>query len=131
MPVRRSSTAASTPRPRRLVAEQGVDRLELTEEGLVIGAMATVNQVARHEGIARLYPGIVDAATSLAAEQVRNQATVGGNIAHADPASELAAVSVAIILRTGSLSRGRSRCGSRGDPPPGNAPATDPHQPAA
>jgi aerobic carbon-monoxide dehydrogenase medium subunit len=69
-----------------------LDRIELGDRGLTISAMVTVNQVARHEEIAHLYPGIADAARSLAAEQVRNQATVVGNLCSAVPSADMAPV---------------------------------------
>ncbi|MFH1178083.1 MAG: xanthine dehydrogenase family protein subunit M [Acidobacteriota bacterium] len=88
---------------RRLIALQriaGLGEIGFSEaEGLRIGAIATVNQVARHEAIGRHYPGIVDAASSLAAEQVRNLATVGGNLCSAVPSADLAPVLLALGAR--------------------------------
>jgi carbon-monoxide dehydrogenase medium subunit len=86
-------------KPRRLISLGRIDglaRVECSPElGLRIGAMATVNQVARHETVRRLYPGIVDAALSLAADQVRNLATVAGNLCSAVPSADLAPVLLA------------------------------------
>ena len=62
---------------------------------LRIGATATVNMVAHHEGIAERFPGINDAAMSLAAEQVRNQATVAGNLCMAVPSADMAPILLA------------------------------------
>jgi carbon-monoxide dehydrogenase medium subunit len=81
---------------RRLVSLGRIEELksiELVADGcLSIGAMATVNMVARHEGIRERFPGIIDAAMSLAAEQVRNQATVGGNLCMAVPSADMAPI---------------------------------------
>lgn len=72
-------------------------RINLTDSGeLSIGAMVTVNMVARHEGIRQRFPGINDAAMSLAAEQVRNQATVVGNLCMAVPSADMAPVLLAL-----------------------------------
>src|SRR5208337_2955010 len=76
---------------------------------LVIGAMATVNQVARHEAVRAHYPGIVDAALSLAAEQVRNLATLGGNLCSAVPSADMAP----ILLAHGARMRAVSAAGER------------------
>ena len=69
---------------RRLVSLGRIGELReigLAADGaLKIGATATINNVARHDGIKERFPGINDAAMSLAAEQVRNQATVAGNL---------------------------------------------------
>ncbi len=57
--------------------------------------MATINSVARHKGVAERFPGINDAAMSLAAEQVRNQATVAGNLCMAVPSADMAPILLA------------------------------------
>ena len=80
---------------RRLVSLGKIEALrtiEVGDGGLTIGAMATVNQVAHHPGIRERYPGIVDAAMSLAADQVRNQATVAGNLCMAVPSADTAPI---------------------------------------
>lgn len=65
------------------------------EAGLAIGAMVTVNGVARSEEVQRRYPGIVEAALCLAADQVRNQATVAGNLCMAVPSADMAPILLA------------------------------------
>ena len=84
---------------RRLVSLGHIEELKSIEisgdGGLSIGAMATVNMVARHEGVKEQFPGINDAAMSLAAEQVRNQATVAGNLCMAVPSADMAPILVA------------------------------------
>jgi carbon-monoxide dehydrogenase medium subunit len=81
---------------RRLVSLGRIEELksiELVADGcLSIGAMATVNMVARHVGVRERFPGINDAAMSLAAEQVRNQATVAGNLCMAVPSADMAPI---------------------------------------
>jgi len=67
--------------------------IDLDSEGrLRIGATVTVNMIARHQEIAKRFPGINDAAMSLAAEQVRNQATVAGNLCMAVPSADMAPI---------------------------------------
>jgi CO/xanthine dehydrogenase FAD-binding subunit len=84
---------------RRLVSLRRIERLhriQIADTGeLLIGAMATVNQVARDPLIARRFPGIVDAARSLAADQVRNLATVCGNLCMAVPSADMAPILLA------------------------------------
>jgi carbon-monoxide dehydrogenase medium subunit len=85
--------------PLRLVSLRRINELHdigySDETGLLIGAMATINQVARNELIIERYPGIVDAARCVAAEQVRNQATVVGNLCHAVPSADTAPILLA------------------------------------
>lgn len=101
---------AGQARYKRLVSLRRIEplrRIEFSERnGLVIGAMATVNQVARHELVRGRYPGVVDAAMGLAADQVRNLATVGGNLCSAVPSADMAPIMLAhgAKLRTVSSS---------------------------
>jgi len=100
-------------RYKRLVSLRRIEplrRIEFSERnGLVIGATATVNQVARHESVRGRYPGVVDAAMSLAADQVRNLATVGGNLCSAVPSADMAP----ILLAHGAKLRVASSDGER------------------
>ena len=64
------------------------DRLE-------VGALTTHAQVAASAEVAASCRFLAEAAAQIADPQVRNKGTVGGNIAHADPASDLPAVLVA------------------------------------
>ena len=80
--------------PEHIIDIKGIpetNRLEYKEnEGLFIGASVTVNQVAESELIALKYPALVEAANSLASYQLRNRATVVGNICNASPGADLA-----------------------------------------
>ncbi len=54
--------------------------IEVTETGARIGALARNSDVAYHEGIRRRYPVLAEAILSGATPQLRNMATVGGNL---------------------------------------------------
>ncbi|MBI4458712.1 MAG: xanthine dehydrogenase family protein subunit M [Acidobacteria bacterium] len=60
-----------------------------TEQGVRIGALVTPNQLASSPVIREQFPAILDATRDLAAPQIRNMATVGGNIASAVPSGDL------------------------------------------
>lgn len=66
----------------------GLDGIGETDDHLVIGAKATHRQIHDHEIIQDRYPGLVDIAATIGDPQVRNWGTIGGSIAHADPASD-------------------------------------------
>jgi CO/xanthine dehydrogenase FAD-binding subunit len=67
------------------------NRLEYKiNDGLFIGASVTVNQVAESKLIALKYPALIQAANSLASYQLRNRATLVGNICNASPGADLA-----------------------------------------
>ena len=84
--------------PEVLIDINGLSDLEYIEErngNLAIGAMAREVDLEEHEAVQRDYPLLAEAAEHIADPLVRNQATVGGNIAHADPANDHPAVMLA------------------------------------
>ncbi len=56
--------------------------------GLRIGALVTVRTLEQNPAVRRHYPALAAAAASFAGVQVRNLATVGGNICNASPSGE-------------------------------------------
>jgi CO/xanthine dehydrogenase FAD-binding subunit len=60
------------------------------QTGLTIGAAVTMNQVARHPAVQTHYPLLAEAANSVASYQLRNRATIGGNLCNASPAADTA-----------------------------------------
>ncbi len=61
-----------------------------------IGATTTHTDVASSETLRTLCPMIAEAAAEIGDPQVRNRGTIGGSIAHADPAADLPAVMLAL-----------------------------------
>jgi xanthine dehydrogenase YagS FAD-binding subunit len=68
--------------PERLVSLAGLldDRIEAGPQGLRLGAAATMADVAAHPAVVEQYPLIAQALLNSASPQVRNQATMGGNL---------------------------------------------------
>jgi aerobic carbon-monoxide dehydrogenase medium subunit len=56
--------------------------------GVVIGAMTRHQEIERSETIRAMYPVLAEAGAQLADPLVRNRGTIGGSLAHADPASD-------------------------------------------
>src|SRR5215208_7847014 len=69
-------------RPERLVSLTGLldNGIELGPQGLRIGAAATMAEVAAHQDVVEQFPVIFQALIESASPQVRNQATMGGNL---------------------------------------------------
>jgi carbon-monoxide dehydrogenase medium subunit len=67
--------------------------------GLRIGAMTRQRRLERDPLVARLAPLLSEAVPFIAHPQIRNRGTVGGSLAHADPAAELPALAVALSAR--------------------------------
>jgi xanthine dehydrogenase YagS FAD-binding subunit len=69
-------------RPDRLVSLGGLldNRIEAGPHGLRLGAAATMADVAAHPTVVEQFPVISEALLNSASPQVRNQATMGGNL---------------------------------------------------
>ena len=69
-------------RPERLVSLAGLldSRIDAGPQGLRIGAAATMAEVAAHPAVIKEFPVISEALLNSASPQVRNQATMGGNL---------------------------------------------------
>jgi len=68
-------------------------------ERLKIGAMTRYRTLERDPAMARHLPLIHEALPHIAHPQIRNRGTIGGNLAHADPASEMPAIVLALAGR--------------------------------
>ena len=77
--------------------------------GLAIGAMTRQREAERHPLVQRAAPLLAEALPFVAHPQIRNRGTVGGSLAHADPAAELPAVMVALDARLAARSHGGAR----------------------
>lgn len=78
----------------------GLEQIERNEAGgLRLGAMARHSRLEHSETIATLAPLLSEAIPYIAHPQIRNRGTLGGSLAHADPAAELPAITVALEAR--------------------------------
>jgi aerobic carbon-monoxide dehydrogenase medium subunit len=87
-------------RPTRLVALRSVaggNAIELAADGsLHLGAQATLGALERTQGLRDAFPVISQTLRTLSNVRVRNVATIGGNLAHADPHMDLPPVLAAL-----------------------------------
>jgi len=74
-----------------------VDRSEGTE--IRVGALTRYRDLERNRDFLKSCPLFADALPHIAHPQIRNRGTIGGNLSHADPASELPALAVAMQAR--------------------------------
>jgi carbon-monoxide dehydrogenase medium subunit len=56
--------------------------------GLTVGAAVTMNALAHHAEVRMHYPLLAEAAESVASYQLRNRATLGGNLCNASPCAD-------------------------------------------
>jgi carbon-monoxide dehydrogenase medium subunit len=84
--------------PAKLIDISGISELRgvwRKDNRLVVGALTTHRQVATDRVVRTHLPALAEAASQIGDLQVRNRGTVGGNLAHADPSSDLPAVALA------------------------------------
>lgn len=87
-------------RPEVIVDVNGVselDYLHVTQDGgLAIGALSRQRQLERQAIVRERFPVLTEAAELIGHFQIRNRGTIGGSLAHSDPAAELPAVMTAL-----------------------------------
>lgn len=94
--------------PPHLVDINGISDLSYIREEdgyLKIGALARESDLEESDLVAEKYAILKETSRVIADPQVRNMATVGGNIAHGDPANDHPAVMIALgaeVVATGS-----------------------------
>jgi aerobic carbon-monoxide dehydrogenase medium subunit len=74
----------------------GLSEIKVDGSGVTIGAMVTHAEVARSSEIQSALPALAEAAAVVGDLQVRNRGTIGGSLAHADPAGDPPAAFLAL-----------------------------------
>jgi carbon-monoxide dehydrogenase medium subunit len=69
--------------------------VSVEDETLVVGAMTRYSEFLNADGVHEHAPAFAAAVEQVGDRQVRNRGTVGGNLAHADPASDLPGAALA------------------------------------
>ena len=85
--------------PTALIDLQGIDALKaISDEGnaIRIGALATHNAVATSDLLQANCSVVSEMAAGIGDTQVRNKGTIGGSLAHADPAADYPALMLAL-----------------------------------
>ena len=85
--------------PRMLIdlgAVPGLRGVRQDGSDLVIGALTVHADIAAADLVRKHLPGLADAAAVIGDVQVRNRGTVGGSVAHADPAADLPVILMAL-----------------------------------
>jgi len=67
----------------------------IDHRGATLGALVRWRDIERHTALSQAQPLLVEAIKHVAHYQIRNRGTVGGSLAHADPAAEFPGIAVA------------------------------------
>jgi len=78
-----------------LGAVPGLDRIDIGPDRIRLGARVRWCDIERNAALAQAHPLLAAAVANVAHYAIRNRGTIGGSLAHADPAAELPGVSVA------------------------------------
>jgi aerobic carbon-monoxide dehydrogenase medium subunit len=85
--------------PSDLISLAGVHELadiRIDGDRVIIGALVTHDEVSRSGEIQKRIPGLASLASSIGDAQVRNRGTIGGSLAHSDPAADYPAAVLAL-----------------------------------
>src|SRR5438067_11640337 len=68
--------------------------IKISQKGVTLGAMVRWREIEDDERLATAHPLLKAAVAHIAHYQIRNRGTVGGSLAHADPAAEMPGIAV-------------------------------------
>src|SRR5580692_10979127 len=83
--------------------------IKITAEGVTLGSMVRWRQILDDERLRTAHPLLVAAVEHVAHYQIRNRGTVGGSIAHADPAAEMPGIVVTCEAQISVIGKSGSR----------------------
>jgi carbon-monoxide dehydrogenase medium subunit len=85
-------------KPKCLIDLKGIPGIDCIEydNGFKLGALTTVRDVEVSPLIREKIPALSEAAATLGSIQIRNRATIGGNLCHGSPAADMAAILLAM-----------------------------------
>lgn len=90
-------------------------QIKITDAGVTLGAMVRWRDILQDPRLRQAHPLLVAAVEHIAHYQIRNRGTVGGSLAHADPAAELPGIAVTCEADIVALGREGSRIIAAGD----------------
>jgi carbon-monoxide dehydrogenase medium subunit len=74
---------------------QQLKRIDIGPDGVELGALVRWRDIEKSPQLAQAHPLLAEAVRHVAHYQIRNRGTLGGSMAHADPAAELPGVALA------------------------------------
>ena len=94
---------------------EGLSGIASDDGGMTIGAMTRQRQIERSAEVGEQCPAIAAAVPHIAHFQIRNRGTIGGSLAHSDPAAEIPALCLALAAEITAASSSGERAIAAGD----------------
>jgi carbon-monoxide dehydrogenase medium subunit len=79
------------------------------KNGLTVGAAVTLNQMLRHDAMSRVFPVLTEAVSTIGDYEIRNRATLAGNICNASPAADSAPALMVLEATVNVANRKKTR----------------------
>ena len=90
-------------------------QIKITQDGVTLGAMVRWRDILEDARLKTAHPLLVAAVEHVAHYQIRNRGTVGGSIAHADPAAEMPGIVVTCDAQIAVIGKAGARTIAAGD----------------
>jgi aerobic carbon-monoxide dehydrogenase medium subunit len=90
-------------------------QIRITQDGVTLGAMVRWRDILEDARLLTAHPLLVAAVEHVAHYQIRNRGTVGGSIAHADPAAEMPGIVVTCDAQIAIMGKAGARTIATGD----------------
>ncbi len=87
----------------------GLKEIKISQDGVSLGAMVRWRDILDDARLASAHPLLKAAVAHVAHYQIRNRGTVGGSVAHADPAAEMPGIAVACDAQISVTGKAGSR----------------------
>ena len=90
-------------------------QIRITADGVALGAMVRWRDILDDARLLTAHPLLVAAVAHVAHYQIRNRGTVGGSMAHADPAAEMPGIAVTCEAQIAVMGKAGARIIAAGD----------------
>ncbi len=70
------------------ISKLPLNYIKMQNNKVVIGALTTFSEIADNKTLKKYFPALIEAASSIGSPQIRNRATIGGNIGNGSPAGD-------------------------------------------
>jgi aerobic carbon-monoxide dehydrogenase medium subunit len=90
-------------------------QIKIAQDGVTLGAMVRWRDILDDERLRTAHPLLVAAVEHVAHYQIRNRGTVGGSVAHADPAAEMPGIAVTCEAKIAVVGKAGERVVAAGD----------------